>query len=221
MGRNPTLGYAAPFAAYIGLLALGRVVPVSPMVAQAARLVIVLAVIGVWSRPFLRLRPARAAASLGLGLAVFLIWIGPDLLFGYRHHWLFENPLTGHAASSLPPSVEHDAFFLAVRMLTTAALVPVVEELFWRGWLMRWLIDSRDFQKVPLGTYQPLAFWVVAALFASEHGPYWEVGLLAGVAYNWWLVRTRSLADCVLAHAVTNAALGVYVITAGAWQYWL
>jgi hypothetical protein len=186
-----------------------------------ARLLIVLAIILVWSWPFLSLRPTSALASIALGVAVFLIWIGPDLLFHYRHSWLFDNSLTGSAATSLTPALEHDRFFLAVRMLTSAGVVPVAEELFWRGWLMRWLIDSRDFQKVPLGSYAPLAFWVVAVLFASEHGPYWEVGLVAGIAYNWWLVRTRCLADCILAHAVTNAVLGVYVLSAGAYQYWL
>ena len=221
MGRNPTLGYVAPFVVYVGLLAIGRSLPFPPLVVHTARLLIVLAVIAVWSRPFLELRPAHAAASIGLGLAVFAIWIGPDLLFSYRHHWLFENAITGRAVTSLTPALEQDRAFLVVRMLTSAGLVPVLEELFWRGWLMRWLIDSRDFRKVPLGTYRPLAFWLVAVLFASEHGPYWEVGLIAGVAYNWWVVRTRSLADCILAHAVTNAALGAYVIAAGAWQYWL
>ncbi len=63
-----------------------------------------------------------------------------------------------------------------------------------------------------MGQYTPLSFWAVALLFASEHGPYWEVGLIAGVAYNWWMVRTRNLADCILAHAVTNALLAAYVL---------
>ena len=85
---------------------------------------------------------------------------------------------------------------------------------------MRWLIDNH-FERIPLGTYQTLSFWVVVALFALEHGPYWEVGLLAGIAYNWWMVKTKSLGDCILAHAVTNAVLAVYVIFRGQWQYWL
>ncbi len=100
------------------------------------------------------------------------------------------------------------------------AVVPVIEELFWRGWLMRWLINPH-FEKVPMGTYTPAAFWIVAVLFASEHGPYWEVGLIAGVIFNWWMVRTKSLADCILAHAVTNAILAAYVVATGEWQYWL
>ena len=61
----------------------------------------------------------------------------------------------------------------------------------------------------------------MAILFAIEHGPYWDVGLIAGVAYNCWCMRTRSLADCMLAHAVTNALLAGYVLLFGQWQYWL
>jgi hypothetical protein len=106
------------------------------------------------------------------------------------------------------------------RTLGCVAIVPLVEELFWRGWLGRWLVNS-DFEKVSLGAYTRSAFWLSAFLFASEHGPYWEVGLLAGIAYNWWLMRTRNLADCVLAHAVTNACLSAHVLITGQWQYWL
>jgi len=98
--------------------------------------------------------------------------------------------------------------------------VPVLEELFWRGWLMRWLV-STDFSKVPLGAFTSQSFWIVAVLFASEHGSYWDVGLAAGVLYNWWMVRTRSLGDCMVAHAVTNACLAWYVLVHDHWQYWL
>ena len=165
-------------------------------------------------------RPSHALAGITLGTAVFLIWIGPDRLFGYRHFWLFENSLFGSTAGSAPPELRASLEFRIVRAMGSTVLVPIVEELFWRGWLMRWLIDSR-FRKVPLGTYAPAAFWLVALLFASEHGPYWEVGLAAGVLYNWWMVRTHNLADCILAHSVTNGLLSAYVLMADRWQYWL
>ncbi len=85
---------------------------------------------------------------------------------------------------------------------------------------MRYLARP-EFEKLRMGTCTALSFWVTAALFASEHGPYWDVGLLAGVAYGWWMVRTRSLPDCILAHGVTNACLAAYVIAFARWQYWL
>ena len=105
-------------------------------------------------------------------------------------------------------------------MLESAILIPILEELFWRGWLMRWLIRPQ-FQSVPLGQYTPAAFWIVALLFASEHGSYWEVGLLAGIAYNAWIVRTRNLANCILGDAITNLMLAAYVLLFDKWQYWL
>jgi CAAX prenyl protease-like protein len=184
------------------------------------RLLVVGAMLVVWSRPYLRLRPAAAFNSALLGAAVFAIWIGPDLLFGYRHHWLFENALMGKAETSIPAGLQNHAAFLTARTLACVVLVPILEELFWRGWLMRWLIDKR-FLSVPLGAYVPGAFWLTVLLFSSEHGPYWEVGLAAGAIYGWWMVRTRSLADCILAHAVTNGLLSAYALLAGQRQYWL
>jgi len=218
--RYPALPYVAPFAAFIGLMGVEHYLALPPQVFYPIRFLVVAVLLLVLSRPYISLRPSYPVASVLLGLGVFVIWVAPDLLFGYRGSWLFQNSLTGAAASSLAPELRHNVPFLAVRAAGSTLNVPIFEELFWRAWLMRWMIN-KDFRKVPLGAYQPLAFWLTAALFASEHGAYWEVGLLAGIIYNWWMVRTKSLADCIWAHAVTNGALSVYVLAAGQWQYWL
>ena len=217
-----TLAYVAPFVAYIGLMGVEKAVALPAGWFYPIRLVVVTAVLLAFSRSYLSLRVSQWLPSVLVGIAVFLIWIGPDVIFGpaYRHSWLFENSLTGAAKGSLTANLQISAGFIVVRILGSALLVPVIEELFWRGWMMRWLIH-KEFLKVPLGEYSAQAFWLVAILFASEHGPYWEVGLAAGVIYNWWLVRTRTLGDCILAHAVTNGLLGIYVVYAGQWQYWL
>jgi CAAX prenyl protease-like protein len=175
----------------------------------------------LFSRRVIDLRCTEALASIALGVLVFAVWVAPDALWpSYRSHWLFQNPLTGSLDSTLPEAWRGSVMVLACRTLRAVILVPVIEELFWRGWLMRWLID-RDFERVPLGCYAARAFWITALLFASEHGPYWEVGLMAGVAYNWWIIRSKRLGDCILAHAVTNALLSVYVMAAGKWEYWM
>ena len=57
--------------------------------------------------------------------------------------------------------------------------------------MMRWLI-SQDFETISLGAYTRSSMWISALLFASEHGPYWEVGLIAGLAYNFLMVRKKS-----------------------------
>jgi uncharacterized protein len=219
-GRNATAGYVAPFVAYLGIMAVEHALLPNSQLLYPIRFAIVVAVILLVSRPYLRWRPSAPLASVGVGIAVFLIWVAPDRLVHYRHFWLFDNAITGTASSSIAPELKGSLWFLALRTLGTATIVPIAEELFWRGWLMRWLIDT-NFEKVPLGKYAPFAFWTVAVLFASEHGPYWEVGLAAGVIYNWWVIRTKNLADCILAHAVTNGILAAWVITTGEWQYWL
>jgi CAAX prenyl protease-like protein len=215
---HPAVAYVAPFGVFIAL----RWLPFTPEWLAPVRFALVAATLAVFSRRAIPRRFTFAAGSVLLGAAVLAVWIGPDLLWGprYRDFWLFHNGITGAAKSTLPPRLHRDAFFIAVRVLESAILVPILEELFWRGWLMRWVIRS-DFESVPIGKYTALSFWAVALLFASEHGPYWEVGLIAGAAYNWWVVRTRNLADCMLAHAVTNALLAGYVLVFNQWQYWL
>jgi hypothetical protein len=216
-----TLAYVAPFAVFMLFLALRQALSLDPAVEYPLRTAAVVVAILVFSKQGVRLAPARPLGSVLIGIAIFLSWIGPDLLFpGYRSHWLFQNGITGSAASSLPEDLQRSPAFLAVRVAGSVAVVPVIEELFWRGWLMRCLI-SPDFLRVPLGAFTPLAFWATAVLFGAEHGPYWDVGILAGIGYNWWILRTRSLADCILAHAVTNACLAGYVLHAGRWEYWL
>ena len=178
------------------------------------------AILWFYSRSVIDLRVRNWAGTLALGVAVFAIWIAPDVLWPhYRDSILFQNQLTGKIASSLPEVLRTSWIVLLFRTIRAALIVPIVEELFWRGWMMRWLINP-EIEKVPLGAYAANAFWITAALFASEHGPYWEVGLVAGIAYNWWMIRTKSLGDCILAHAITNALLSGYVMIYGQWQYW-
>jgi len=220
--KYPSLAYLAPFCAFIAFLALERVLPIGVEWLYPLRVLVVTAILLAFSRSVLDFRVKNWPEGIGLGIAVFVIWIGPDVLWpGYRNHWLFTNSITGEVKSSVPGDVQTSFLFVAFRVVGCTLLVPIIEELFWRGWLTRWIIDADDFRRVPLGTYTALSFWMGSLLFASEHGPFWEVGLLAGIAYNWWMLRTRSLADCMLAHAVTNGCLSAYVLATGKWQYWL
>jgi CAAX prenyl protease-like protein len=214
---RPEIGYVLPFIAFIAILAINPIVPVP----QPVRFFVILALLAVLSRHILTFRTTQLLGSVLLGVAVFFVWIGPDALIpGYRNFFLFSNALVGHATASTPAADRISPLFLVFRVMVSVLIVPVIEELFWRGWMMRWIINNR-FTTIPVGTWSPEAFWIVAALFASEHGPYWDVGLVTGMIYNWWAIRTRSLTDCIVAHAVTNACLAAYVIGWHQWQYWL
>jgi uncharacterized protein len=219
--RWPSLPYVLPFASFMAFLAIQNYAGLPPSIDYPVRVVALSAILWVFSRHVIDLRCTHALQSLVLGAVVFVIWIGPDLLFpGYRQHWLFQNAILGRMGAPVPEQQILAPVVLWTRILRAVVLVPIIEELFWRAWLMRWLISPR-FEQIKLGAYTPMAFWVTAILFASEHGPYWDVGLITGVIYNWWMVRTRSLGDCILVHAVTNACLCGYVVATRHWEYWL
>jgi len=218
--KNPSVPYIAPMAVFLIFLAVGNRLGLG-LWEFPLRAAVLAAVLWFVSRGVIDLRMPHWLASIGVGVVVFAIWIGPDALWpGYRSHWLFQNSITGQVSSSIPEDYKTSTLVLIFRTIRAVILVPIIEEIFWRGWLMRWLINS-NFQQVPLGSYAPSAFWITALLFASEHGPYWDVGLITGVIYNWWMIRTKSLGDCILAHGVTNAVLSAYVVCVGKWEYWL
>ena len=218
--QRSTVAWVGPFAVFLVWLALDKYLPLANPAKELVRDAVIAAAILLFSRHLLPTRAPHWLASIAVGLGVCALWIAPDALIpGWRNHWLFQNGITGHITISIPAG-ELSPVMLVLRTMRASLLVPILEELFWRDWLPRWMQDV-DFAKVPLGKYTPLAFWATAVLFATEHGPFWEVGLLAGIIYNLWMRRTRSLGDLMLAHATTNLAISVYVIVARRWMYWM
>ena len=99
-----------------------------------------------------------------------------------------------------------------------ALVVPIFEELFWRSFLIRWIIDQ-DFKKVAIGQFTWISFVATVLLFGLEHNR-WLVGLAAGAVYNGLLYQQKNLWPCIIAHAVTNLVLGIYVLQTGQWGFW-
>jgi CAAX prenyl protease-like protein len=215
-----TLAWVGPFAVFLLWLAVDRFLPLANPAKELLRDAVILVAIVGFSRHVLPTRAPHWPTSIALGIAVCALWVAPDnLVPGWRAFWLFQNSITGHVSTSIPPSTL-TPLMIVLRTARAALLVPVLEELFWRGWLPRW-IQSARFDRIPLGQYTPLAFWATAVLFAAEHGPFWEVGLLTGIIYNWWMRRTRSLGDLVLVHAVTNLSLSLFVVATRQWAFWM
>jgi uncharacterized protein len=108
--------------------------------------------------------------------------------------------------------------FIAVRLFGLAVLVPIVEEIFWRGFLSRWMI-SEDWETVRLGTFTSFSFFYVSLLFTLAH-PEWCAAAVYSILINglfWW---KRDLWPCIVAHATSNLLLGIYVLVYGAWSLW-
>ncbi|HAT32943.1 MAG TPA: CAAX prenyl protease-related protein [Janthinobacterium sp.] len=153
---------------------------------------------------------ARAAlTALVSGVVVLLLWI--SLNAGW---------MTFGTAAGFDPRTDGviDWALVAVRIGGAALVVPLMEELFWRSFLMRW-IDSADFLTLNPAHVRTRGFVATVILFGFEHN-LWLAGIVAGVAYSILYMRSQTLWSPVLAHAVTNGLLGVWIISTGHWTYW-
>jgi len=145
------------------------------------------------------------------GMLVFVLWINMDWVItasGSPHGF---NPL-------LLPEGGIRISMTFFRVAGAVIVVPIMEELFWRSYLIRYLVGS-DIEKVAIGTFTWFSFLATVILFGLEHH-FIFAGMMAGVIYNIILYKTRSLAQCILAHAVTNLVLAVYVILTNKWYFW-
>jgi CAAX prenyl protease-like protein len=214
------LGYVLPMAVFMLVTQAESQFPAYETALYIAKVVAVTGALLAFRRPLADVRPDVRVLPLAflVGLVVFVEWIVVDPLtphpaflasLGKRSAF---NPFTAF------PDPTQRALFLAVRFYGLAVMVPVMEEVFWRSFLLRWFTDP-DFERVTLGTFSGMAFAIVAVCFAAAH-PEWLAALLCAIAYGLLLRQTRSLFACVVAHGVTNLALGIYVLTTHAWKYW-
>src|SRR5260370_6421511 len=149
--KYPSLPYIAPFAAFLGFLAMGQAPPAGIEVLYPIRVVVVTAIIILFSRSVLDFRVRNALGSVLLGVAVFVIWVGPDVLWpAYRSHWLFTNSITGEARSTATESLKSNLLFIVFRTAGGILRVPVLAEIFWRGLPSGWIIGHQDFPPAPV-----------------------------------------------------------------------
>jgi len=213
-----TVARVAPFAAFIALLALQSFVDERwARFLTLARPALAAALLLYFWRDYAELRGAPRTRSrewplaIAVGVAVFLLWITFD------NGWA----VVGGGGAGFVPLDEDgriDAALALARLAGLALVVPVMEELFWRSFLMRW-IDSREFLAIDPRKASFLAIAVSSALFASEHS-LWFAGLLAGLAYSYLYVRSGNLRVSVLSHATTNAILGLWILATARWSLW-
>jgi len=215
---SPAAARIAPFGLFIALLAAQPLVAPyldERWIAVARGLLVGALLVFLWPR-FVELREAPAlrarewAVALATGFGVFVAWINLD------HGWM----TFGGGAGFVPlrPDGSLDPWLVALRFLVLAAIVPVMEELFWRSFLLRW-IDRRDFLAANPRNASAIAIVATALLFASEHS-LWLAGLAAGLIYTALYVGTGNLRACVVSHALTNGLLGVWIVATRDWRLW-
>jgi CAAX prenyl protease-like protein len=144
------------------------------------------------------------------GIGVFVIWLAAARLLLAPHG--IPAPLAAMSGFSR-------AAWIASRALTSVLVIPIVEELAYRGYLMRRLV-SADFEAVSFQSVGMTPLIVSAVAFGAVHGSLWLPGIVAGGAYGLVAMRTGRMGESVAAHAVTNALLAACVLAGGAWRLW-
>ncbi len=132
-------------------------------------------------------------------------WLRPEARASYNPFQSIDNT-TGQIA------------FIMVRLLGLAILVPVIEEVFWRGFLLRWII-SPDWQQEKIGVFTIKSFIWINFLFALAH-PEWFAAFVYSALITILLYWKRDLWNCIVAHATSNLLLGGYVLYTGNWGLW-
>jgi CAAX prenyl protease-like protein len=122
----------------------------------------------------------------------------------------------------------HDAFhsgpelgvYLGLKIARAATAVPIVEELLWRGFLLRAFVSWDRYDQVPWGGFYWRAFIGTALLSSVQHPDNWAVSIICWLFYNLLFYWKKSLLCLMITHSVTNVALYSYVVWTGDWRFW-
>ena len=217
------LARTIPFAAFMALLALRGSLPPDGMAGLDPRWVYGLTVLvvgallawfwGEYGELVAQTLPSVSEAALAVvvGVLVFGLWINLDA------PWM----RLGEASAGFVPTDAQGRLMwplITVRWIGAALIVPVMEELFWRSFLMRW-IQSPQFESVVPQRIGVKAIVLSTFVFMLAH-TLWLAAIIAGLAYAWLYVRTSKLWVPIIAHAVTNGVLGAWVVVTGKWAFW-
>lgn len=232
-GRRPDMVMMAPFMAFLLFLAIqGAVADKLPAAWLPVAIVLKgLAGFGVFwlfRRHFPPFGKPYWILGTVAGVASAAIWIVGEHLFDQVDigKWnlggrLFIMP--GSPEVKDPRAGISDAVWWsqAIARLSVAVLVvPIVEEIFWRGFLLRALINWDHAEKVPLGKFTWFSFIGTALLSTLQHPDNWLVSILLWMVWNGLMYWKKSLYFLMIVHGVTNLVLYVYVICAQDWRFW-
>jgi hypothetical protein len=215
----------APFAAYLFLTQVLSRFPDRYPAGYAGVVMVTFLVLWVLlPRQTVLLPHRRVGEAIVLGAFGIALWIALCSL-------QFEAKIAGALPEFLRPASRpgFDPFsgisdpilrsgFVAIRLLGLTVVVPLAEELFWRGFLIRWL-NTPDWQVEPIGRFKVKSFVTSTLLFTLAHPEWLAAAAYAGLL-NAYLLKRRDLFGCVVAHATSNLVLGVYVLGTGRWELW-
>ena len=209
--------YAAPFVTWIALQMALPATAAGYAIRTVATAAVGFAAIKI-IKGFTPVSFPCAIAGLVGGLLVCALWIAPEYSTWYRT-WL-ELPIGVMPPESGPSPYEPAVCgwpLTVAKLVGSAFVIAPVEEVFFRSFLYRRL-QAEDFRAVPLSRFDLSSFLWTVFLFTLEHDRP-VVAALAGAAYGFLAIRF-GLGSAIVAHVVTNLALGLHVIYWGEWWFW-
>lgn len=219
MRLRDDVAYILPMGVFLLLTQVGATwKSLYPASYVAKTLIVPVLLILLW-RYYTRIRWTHLWLGVVVGVVGIVQWVGMEkLLLAYGPSWTrmsseVFDPTTYFTSTAALWS------FIAIRLAGAVLLVPVMEELFWRDFVWRTIAAPNDFKLVEVGEWDPMAFFAVAGVFACVHIQ-WLTAIVWALLIGWLLLRTRSLGACIVAHAVTNLLLGVYVLWTRDWYFW-
>ena len=209
-GDDPTAAYLLPFLILLGGGMIVRATsgpsgPWSVLPALAGAL-------ALWHyrRAFATLGWGVSWRGVAVGVGVFLLWIIAAV-------WL--KPADGEHWTPAAIAQPWSTLWVLSRILGSVVIVPMAEELAYRGYLLRRFV-TRDFAAVH---FQSAGLWPLlasAAVFGAAHGTMWPAALVAGLGYGLLAIRTGHIGESVIAHATTNGLIAAEVLIRGRWELW-
>ena len=218
------LAYILPMAAFLLLTWVGTnetvkgVLPRAYEISYVLKTVVVAAMLWRFRHAYTRIRWSFWWLGVLVGVVGVFQWVGMQLFL--QRFELFQpsgEPFDPTKACASPASLYG---FVAVRLIGAVLVVPVMEELFWRDFLWRQILAPNDFKLADVGEWGWAPFLGVAVAFAVVHGNWWLTSIVWALMIGALLVYTKSLGACIVAHAVTNLLLGVYVLVRRDWAFW-
>jgi exosortase E/protease (VPEID-CTERM system) len=204
---NPASPYLVPFLVLVATGMVLQATTTQPATWYPIRVLVMLGCLYHYSKFFPRLSVRFSSAPIVIGLTVGLLWL---LLMPA------EFIATGGAVNLAQTVPYGMSLWWVVRIIGYVLLVPVVEELAFRGYLIRRLIQP-EFEKVSLETFSWFAWIASSVLFGLMHSPLWFPGILAGLLFGLAVYRRGNLADAIVAHMSANGLIAVYAVATSQW----
>jgi CAAX prenyl protease-like protein len=108
--------------------------------------------------------------------------------------------------------------WMIFRLIGFSVVVPVLEELAFRGGLQR-LIGGKLSSMTGERSAALIALALSSLAFGYMHTDV-LAGTIAGVGFGLLVLRNGRVGDAIVAHAVTNLMLAITAVITGHWSLW-